>query len=91
MSQPKNDTRRRPSLRFNALSNFAGLAANVAIGFFLTPAMLGYLGETRFGIWTLVSSLVGYYGLLDFGVGSAVFRYVPLFHGQGNHHKVSGW
>ena len=79
----------RPSLKWSALSNFGGLAVSVAVGFFITPAMLRYLGEKRFGIWTLVSSLVGYYGLLDFGVGAAVFRYVPLFHGQGNSHKVS--
>ena len=51
--------------------------------------MLNYLGEKQFGIWTLVSSLVGYFGLLEFGVGAAVFRYVPLFHGQGNQHRVS--
>jgi len=82
-------SRERPSLKWNAVSNFGGLAVSVAIGFFLTPTMLRYLGEKRFGIWTLVSSLVGYYGLMDFGVGSAIFRYVPLFHGQGNHHRVS--
>src|SRR5215831_2659855 len=89
MTDVGHHSRKRPSLKWNAVSNFGGLAVSVAIGFFLTPAMLRYLGEKRFGIWTLVSSLVGYYGLLDFGVGSAVFRYVPLFHGQGNHHKVS--
>jgi O-antigen/teichoic acid export membrane protein len=89
MSNTESQVKRRPSLKLNALSNFGGLAVNLAVGFFLTPAMLSYLGEKRFGIWTLVSSLVGYYGLLDFGVGSAVFRYVPLFHGQGNHHRVS--
>jgi O-antigen/teichoic acid export membrane protein len=72
------------------LSNFGGLAVNVAVGFFLTPAMLNYLGEKRFGIWTLASSLVGYFGLLEFGVGAAVFRYVPLFHGQGDSRRVSG-
>lgn len=79
----------RPSLKLNALSNLGALGVSVAVGFFITPAMLRYLGEKRFGIWTLVSSLVGYYGLLDFGVGSAIFRYVPLFRGQGNHHRVS--
>jgi O-antigen/teichoic acid export membrane protein len=89
MVSADNSSRNRPSLKLNALSNFAGLAVSVAVGFFLTPAMLSYLGEKRFGMWTLVSSLVGYYGLLDFGVSAAVLRYVPLFHGQGNHHRVS--
>ena len=89
MSAADKSPSSRPSLKWNALSNFGGLVASVAIAFFLTPAMLAYLGEERFGMWTLVSSLVGYYGLLDFGVGAAVFRYVPLFRGQGNHHRVS--
>src|SRR5215831_10729295 len=89
MTDVGHHSRKRPSLKLNALSNFGGLAVSVAVGFFLTPAMLLYLGEKRFGIWTLVSSLVGYYGLLDFGVGSAIFRYVPLLHGQGNNHRVS--
>jgi O-antigen/teichoic acid export membrane protein len=89
VTTPEKVSAGRPSLSLNALSNFGGLAVNVAVGFFLTPALARYLGDTRYGIWTLVSSLVGYYGLLDFGVGSAVFRYVPLYHGQGNHHKVS--
>src|ERR1044071_4865332 len=79
----------RPSLKLNALSNFGGLAVSVAVGFFLTPALLNYLGEKKFGIWTLASSLVGYFGLLEFGVGAAVFRYVPLYHGQGDSHRVS--
>jgi O-antigen/teichoic acid export membrane protein len=89
MTSVDKQSQKRPSLKLNALSNFGGLAISILIGFFLTPVMLTYLGEKRFGIWTLVSSLVGYYGLLDFGVGAAIFRYVPLYHGQGNHHKVS--
>jgi O-antigen/teichoic acid export membrane protein len=89
MQSTSETSSKRPSLKLNALSNFGGLAINVAVGFFVTPAMLNYLGEKRFGIWTLVSSLVGYFGLLEFGVGAAVFRYVPLFHGQGDGHRVS--
>src|ERR1051325_5882228 len=85
----ESSPRSRPSLKLNALSNFGGLAVSVAVGFFLTPALLGYLGEKRFGIWTLASSLVGYFGLLEFGVGGAVFRYVPLFHGKGDYQRVS--
>jgi O-antigen/teichoic acid export membrane protein len=89
MPTTQAQTGRRPSLKRNALSNFGALAVNVVVGFFLTPAMLNYLGEKRLGIWTLASSLVGYFGLLEFGVGSAVFRYVPLFHGKGDRHRLS--
>lgn len=81
--------RKQPSLTVNALSNWIALAVNVAIAFFLTPAILAHLGERRFGMWMLVSSVVGYFGLLRLGVGTGVFRYVPLFRGKGNQGQVN--
>jgi len=80
---------RRPSLKINALSNWGGLGVNILIGFLLTPAILNHLGEKRFGIWMLVSSIVGYFGLLQLGVGTAVLRYVPLYQAQQDKEKVS--
>ncbi|MHC4593831.1 MAG: oligosaccharide flippase family protein [Planctomycetota bacterium] len=76
------------SLKLNALSNWFALGVNVAIGFFLTPAIFAHLGEKRFGMWMLVSSIVGYFGVLRLGVGTGVFRYVPLFRGKGDDDKV---
>lgn len=80
---------KQPSLTLNALSNWVALAVNVAIAFFLIPAILAHLGEKRFGMWMLVSSVVGYFGLLRLGVGTGVFRYVPLFRGKGNADQVN--
>lgn len=73
---------RRPSLKINALSNWATLGVNIAVGFFLTPFIIHYLGKTGFGIWTLVGSFIGYYGLLDLGVGSAIIRYIARYTAQ---------
>ncbi len=64
------------------------MALNVALAFFLTPMLLRHLGEERYGSWMLVSSLIGYYGLLEFGIGSALFRFVPLYRGQGDLARV---
>ena len=61
-----------PSLKVNALSNWVSLGVNVIIGFVLTPFIIRSLGKTGYGIWTLVCSFVGYYGLLNLGVGSAI-------------------
>ena len=87
---PKNTTkptietsaRKKPSLKINAVSNWASLAVNIAIGFFLTPFIIRHLGKTGFGIWTLVGSFIGYYGLLDLGVGSAITRYIARYSAQ---------
>ena len=77
-----------PSLKLNALSNWVILGVNIIIGLLLTPAIMAHLGEKRFGIWMLVSSLVGYFGLLQLGVGTGVFRYVPLYRGKGEKEKI---
>lgn len=50
----------------------------------LTPFIISSLGKTGYGIWTLVGSFTGYYGLVNLGIGSAVTRYVASYAGQKN-------
>ena len=71
-----------PSLVMNAASNWAALAVNMVIGFFLTPFIIHYIGKSDYGIWTLVGSIVGYYGILGLGVGSAITPYTARYIGQ---------
>ena len=82
-------TSQRPSLTINAFSNWTAFFVRGGIAFFLIPAIFAHLGDKRFGMWTLVSSFVGYFGLLRLGVGTGVFRYVPLFRGKNDKSKVS--
>ncbi len=42
------------------------------VAFFLTPFVVNSLGSTAYGIWVLLMSLTGYYGLLDLGVSAAL-------------------
>ena len=52
--------------------------ANGAVGFCLTPFVLHRLGDEAFGLWVLVVTVAGYYGVFDFGICSAVLRYAAL-------------
>lgn len=88
-NNPQGGLRKKPSLGLNALSNWIALAVAIAIGFFLTPAIFSHLGEERFGMWILASSIVGYFGLLRLALGQSVFRHVPLFRGKGDQNKVN--
>ncbi|MBV9179770.1 MAG: polysaccharide biosynthesis C-terminal domain-containing protein [Acidobacteria bacterium] len=60
----------------NVGSNGMALAINVVVGIFLSPFILHRLGDAAFGIWVLIFSITGYYGLLDLGIRSSVVRYV---------------
>jgi len=81
--------RAKPSLFRNALSNWLPLGTNMVLKFLLIPFLIARLGTARYGIWILVSSFVGYYGLLRLDVGSGVMRYVPFYAGQ-NRRKEAG-
>ena len=71
------------------LSNWGSYLIAMAINFFLSPYIVRHLGNTGYGVWTLILSLTGYLGLLDLGVRGAVTRYVAKFHAQANHDQAS--
>ncbi|HKV70106.1 MAG TPA: polysaccharide biosynthesis C-terminal domain-containing protein [Gemmatimonadales bacterium] len=68
----------------NVLWNWGTFAFTVATTFFISPYVVKSLGNTTYGLWVLLGSLVGYLGLLDFGVRGAVTRYVARFHADAN-------
>jgi len=72
----------RPSLPGSAMSNWLPLVVNTAIGLLLTPFLLSQLGERDYGVWVLVNSLVGYYGLLRMGVDTSIMRFLPFYAGK---------
>jgi O-antigen/teichoic acid export membrane protein len=73
----------KSSLKIQALrnisSNWFGLAISMAVGFFLSPFILHRLGDDAFGLWVLVFSITGYYGLFDLGIRSSVVKYVAKY------------
>src|ERR1700722_4417421 len=81
------------SLKIQALKNVAsswgGLAVNIAVGFFLSPFILHHLGDDAFGLWVLIFSLTGYYGIFDFGIRSSLIRYVSKFQATGDKDELA--
>ncbi|HPP80931.1 MAG TPA: oligosaccharide flippase family protein [Deltaproteobacteria bacterium] len=65
----------------NILFNWMGMAANILYGFFLVPIVIRGLGDAHYGLWNLVMSCVGYMAVLDFGIQTAVNRYVAKYRG----------
>lgn len=81
--------RKQPSLKINAISNWTSLIVQVMVGFFLTPFIINQLGKSGYGLWVLVGSFIGYYGLLNLGVSSAITRYIARFSARNNTKKLN--
>ena len=73
----------------NVFSNWLGTAANMAVGFVLSPFIVHRLGNEAYGIWVLAISSIGYLGLLDLGMRSSVLRFVSKGHTRGDHGGAS--
>lgn len=73
-----------------AAASWAGKIAVLAVGFLLTPFVLHRLGDREYGLYMLVSAVIGQGALLDFGVGPAVIKYVAEHRAQGNNDRLSG-
>jgi O-antigen/teichoic acid export membrane protein len=73
----------------NVGSNSLGYVVNVAVGLSLSKFIRDSLGNAGQGIWTLVVSFVGYYGLLDVGIRSAVGHYVATYHARRDTDQVN--
>lgn len=63
----------------NVGSSWSALATNVMVGIFLWPFILHHLGDAAAGIWVLIFSVTGYYGLFDLGIRSSIIRYVSKY------------
>lgn len=72
----------------NVLSNWVALAISTAVGFFLAPFIVHYLGNVAYGVWILVVSLTAYMNLLDLGLRGAVTRFVSKGKAQENHEEA---
>src|SRR5580704_562795 len=63
----------------NVGSSWSALGVNVLVGIFLSPYILHRLGDEAFGLWILIFSVTGYYGLFDLGIRSSIVRYIAKY------------
>ena len=82
-------TKKNPSLIINSLSNMVSLGVHILVVFTLTPKIIKHLGTTQYGIWAIVISIVGYYGLLEFGLKSTITRFVALDRGKKDYESIN--
>src|ERR1700692_2358903 len=75
----------------NVGSSWSALAINVIVGIFLSPFILHRLGDAAFGVWVLIFSITGYYGLFDLGIRSSIIRYVSKYTATDDRKKLTGF
>ena len=71
-------------LKTGAVLNYTTIILTNIVGLLLTPFIIGKLGDSEFGLYTLIGALVGYISLLDFGLSNTVIRFVAKYRAEKN-------
>lgn len=70
-------------LRIGTVLNYVNLIVGNLIPIFYTPIMLSLLGQSEYGLYKLASNITSYLGLIAFGIGSAIVRYLVKAEAEG--------
>lgn len=69
-------------LKMGALLSYFTMAFNIVAGLIYVPWMVAKIGQADYGLYTLANSLIAIF-MLDFGLGSAVSRYIAKYRAEG--------
>ena len=61
--------------RWGAVLSYVNIILTVVVGLLYTPLMLRLLGQSEYGLYSLIGSVVGYLSVLDMGLGNTLVRY----------------
>jgi len=75
---------RAAQLALNAATNYLRFAFTLVLFFFLTPFIIRKVGVDDYGLWTLIYSVVGFFGLFDLGFSTGLVKYVAECKGSGD-------
>lgn len=66
-------------LKAGAVLSYVSMGLGYLVSMIFTPIMIRLLGQNDYGLYNLVSSVVSYLSVLNFGFGSAYIRYYSLY------------
>ena len=75
-------------IKMGAIISYFALGINIITGLLYTPWMVRQIGQANYGLYSLATSLIAIF-MLDFGLGSAVSRFVSKYRAEGNQDAIN--
>jgi O-antigen/teichoic acid export membrane protein len=76
-------------LKVGATLSYISMGLGYIISIIYTPIMIKKLGQSEYGLYNLVASVVAYLGVLNFGFGSAYIRYYLRYRVKDEQEKIA--
>ena len=76
-------------LKAGALLSYGILGLSNLVALFYTPYMLRMMGQSEYGLYAIVASVMAYLTVLDFGLGNTIVRYTAKYRAEGKQEELS--
>ena len=73
----------------NTFFNYLGQIWYKLLNLVLLPIIVAGLGKEGYGLYTFVVVIIGYYALLDLGIGSAVVKYISEYNANQKYEEIN--
>ena len=75
-------------VKLGVILSYLLILLNTLFSLFVTPYMIGCLGEAEYGVYKTISSLTASLMVIDLGLGSTVTRYVAKYKATGKNENI---
>ena len=79
MSDYMSDSKNR---KLGTILSYVSIIVSTLIQLLYTPLLIKMLGQDEYGLYSLVSSIIGYLTVLDLGFGNAIIVYTAKYREQ---------
>ena len=68
--------------KLGAVLSYVSIIASTLVQLLYTPLLISKLGQSEYGLYSLISSIIGYLTVLDLGFGNAIIVYTAKYRAQ---------
>lgn len=73
----------------NTMANYGIQLWTYVLNFVMMPIIIYFIGVVEYGIYLLVTAFIGYFGLLDLGIGRSLLKFIAEYHARKDKDKLN--
>lgn len=73
--------------KVGAILSYVSIVTSTLVQLLYTPFLISKLGQSEYGLYSLINSVIGYLTVLDLGFGNAIIVYTAKYRAQGKYEE----
>lgn len=74
-------------LKTGAFLSYINIGLTNLVGLVITPFIIRSLGDSEYGLYVLIGSLIAYFSLMDLGLNNTIIRFISKYRAEGNYEE----